>query len=263
MTRPRIRAAALAVTAMLLATTAGCDGRSATDPASATGGVSGALTVLAAASLTESFTQLGREFEAAHPQTRVTFSFAGSSALAAQINQGAPADVFASANPATMQTVTEAGNGDDEPVTFARNQLVIAVPEGNPGQVRGLADLTRPGVTVAFCAPQVPCGAAAQAVTTAAGVRLTPVTFEQDVRAALAKVRLGEVDAALVYRTDIPAASAEVDGVEFAESAGAVNDCRIVVLRDAPHPAAAQAFVAYVLAAPGRSVLAEAGFRLP
>ncbi|GIJ47937.1 molybdate-binding protein [Virgisporangium aliadipatigenens] len=225
--------------------------------------VKGTVTVFAAASLTESFTRIGRDFEAANPGVRVTFSFAGSSALATQINQGAPADVFASAAPATMRTVTDAGNADGAPTTFVRNQLVIAVPKGNPKGVKGLADLTRPGVKVALCAEQVPCGAAAEKALDAAAVSLTPVTLEQDVKAALSKVRLGEVDAALVYRTDARAASSDVDGVEFPESVGAVNGYPIVVCRAAPNRAGARAFVAYVLSDSGRAVLDRAGFLGP
>ncbi|WP_030490540.1 molybdate ABC transporter substrate-binding protein [Micromonospora chokoriensis] len=230
----------------------------------ATGGTEGGrVTVFAAASLTESFTRIGKDFEAANPGSSVTFNFAGSSALANQITQGAPADVFASAAPANMTTVTEAGNADGTPSTFARNQLVIAVPRGNPKGVASLTDLTGPGVKVALCASQVPCGAAARTALDAAGVALTPVTLEQDVKGALAKVKLGEVDAALVYRTDARAASAEVTGVEFPESARAVNDYPIVALKDAPNPTGARAFVAYVRSAPAQAVLAEAGFQAP
>ncbi|MEU7847885.1 molybdate ABC transporter substrate-binding protein [Micromonospora parva] len=229
----------------------------------ADGRVTGAVTVFAAASLTESFRRIGKEFEAANPGSTVTLNVAGSSALANQINQGAPADVFASAAPANMATVTEAGNADGTPTVFARNQLVIAVPRGNPGGVAGLADLSRPGVKVALCANQVPCGAAARTALDAAGVALTPVTLERDVKGALAKVKLGEVDAAVVYRTDVRAASADVTGVEFPESARAVNDYPIVALKDAPNPAGARAFVAYVRSAPAQAVLAEAGFQAP
>ncbi|MDG4810397.1 molybdate ABC transporter substrate-binding protein [Micromonospora sp. WMMD1120] len=223
----------------------------------------GRVTVFAAASLTESFTRIARAFEAATPGSTIVLSFAGSSALANQINQGAPADVFASAAPAPMVTVTDAGNADGAPSTFARNQLVIAVPRGNPAGVAGLADLARPGVKVALCANQVPCGAAARTALDAAGVALTPVTLEQDVKAALAKVKLGEVDAALVYRSDARAASADVSGVEFPESARAVNDYPIVAVKGAPNPAGARAFVAYVRSAPAQAVLAEAGFQAP
>jgi molybdate transport system substrate-binding protein len=227
-----------------------------------TGEVTGRVTVLAAASLTESFTRIGKDFEAANPRATVTFSFAGSSALAAQVNQGAPADVFASAAPAPMATVTDAGNGEGEPVTFVRNRLVIAVPVGNPRDVAGLADLARPGMKVALCTAQVPCGSAARKALDAAKVSLTPVTLEQDVKGALSKVRLGEVDAALVYRTDARAAAADVLGVEFRESAAAINDYPIIVLRDAPNKTGARAFVAFVRSQ-GRAVLADAGFQAP
>jgi molybdate transport system substrate-binding protein len=200
---------------------------SPTNVASSTG-VTGDITVLAAASLTESFTRIGTDFEAANPGSKVIFSFAGSSTLATQINQGAEADVFASASPATMKTVTDAGNADGSPVVFVKNQLVIAVPKGNPEGITGLTDLTKAGVKVALCAEQVPCGAAAKTALSAAKVSLTPVTLEQDVKAALSKVKLGEVDAALVYRTDARSAASDVDGVEFPESAGAINDYPIV-----------------------------------
>ncbi|MGC4746092.1 molybdate ABC transporter substrate-binding protein [Micromonospora sp. DT201] len=228
----------------------------------ADGRVTGVVTVFAAASLTESFTRIGKDFEAANPGSTVTLNFAGSSALANQINQGAPADVFASAAPANMTTVTEAGSADGAPSIFARNQLVIAVPRGNPRQVTGLTDLSRSGVKVALCATQVPCGAAARTALDAAGVALTPVTLEQDVKGALAKVKLGEVDAALVYRTDARVANADVTGVEFPESARAINDYPIVALKDAPNPAGARAFVAYVRSTPAQALLAEAGFQV-
>jgi molybdate transport system substrate-binding protein len=231
--------------------------------AATSAGVTGPVTVFAAASLTESFTRIRKDFEAANPGVTVTFNFAGSSALATQIDQGAPADVFASAAPANLATVSDAGNTDGAPTTFAKNQLVIAVPKGNPKHVAGLADLTGPGVKVALCAEQVPCGAAAKKAIAAAGVRLTPVTLEQDVKSALAKVKLGEVDAALVYRTDAKASAPDVTGVEFPESSGAVNEYPIVVLKHAPNRAAAQAFVHYVLSDGARAVLTAAGFQAP
>jgi molybdate transport system substrate-binding protein len=219
------------------------------------------VTVFAAASLTETFTKLGKDFEAANPGAAVRFNFAGSSALATQLDQGAPADVFAAAAPANMKTVTDAGGAAGPPTTFVKNQLVIAVAKGNPRGLRGLADLTGPGIKVALCAEQVPCGAAAKQAL--GQVKLTPVTLEQDVKGALAKVKLGEVDAALVYRTDARAAAAAVEGIEFPESAGAVNDYPIVVLNGARNPAGAKAFVAYVLSGAGRTVLTGAGFQAP
>ena len=227
------------------------------------GELSGPVTVFAAASLTESFTQIGKDFEAAHPGVKVTFNFAGSSALATQITQGAPADLFAAASPATMKTVTDAGDADGAPVVFARNQLVIVVAKGNPKAVASLADLARPGLKVALCAEQVPCGSAAAKALAAAGVRLTPVTLEQDVKAAQQKVKLGEVDAALVYRTDARAAVADVTAVEFPESAKVVNDYSIAVLAHAPNKTAAQALLAYIQSGPGMAVLTKAGFQAP
>lgn len=262
--RSRTALAGLVVTALTALTGCG-DGAAGGTPGDEAGdaSVTGTVTVFAAASLTDAFTQIGRDFEASNPGTQVVFSFAGSSALATQINQGAPADVFASAAPANMQAVVDAGNAAGTPAVFVRNQLVIAVPKGNPNGVAGLSDLTKPGMKVALCAEQVPCGAAARKALDAAGVGLTPVTLERDVRAALAKVRLGEVDAALVYRTDVRAAAADVDGVEFPESSGALNEYPIVVLREAPNPAAAQAFVAHVRSDAGTAVLTEAGFAAP
>jgi len=265
MRRPSSILAALAAAALLLA--AGCGADAGGEPAAAAGSssaaVSGDVTVLAAASLTESFKQIGKDFEADNPGTKVTFSFAGSSALATQINQGAPADLFAAASPATMKTVTDAGNGDGEPVTFVKNQLVIATAKGNPKGISGLSDLTKPGVKVALCAEQVPCGAAAKKALDAANVKLTPVTLEQDVKAALSKVKLGEVDAALVYRTDAKAAAADVDGLEFPESADAINDYPVVVLKDAPNKSAAQAFAGYLASEKAKAVLTAAGFQAP
>jgi ABC-type molybdate transport system substrate-binding protein len=143
--RAMIRAALAALTAIAFAGTAACGTDSKPTPASGSAGVTGPITVFAAASLTESFTQIGKDFEAANPGSKVTFNFAGSSALATQINQGAPADVFASASPTNMKTVTDAGSGLGTATVFVRNQLVIAVPKGNPKAITGLADLTKPG----------------------------------------------------------------------------------------------------------------------
>ena len=229
---------------------------------SATSSVTGTITVFAAASLTDVFEDIAEDFEAANPGAELVFNFAASSTLATQINEGAPADVFASASPATMTTVTDADNADGDPVVFVRNQLVIAVEAGNPLGIQGLEDLTDPSVTVALCAEQVPCGAAAKTAIEASGLTITPVSFEENVRAALSKVSLGEVDAALVYATDA-AIDDTVDAVEFPESAEAINDYPIVVLRDAPNKPGAEAFVAWVLSSEGAAVLTEYGFQQP
>jgi molybdate transport system substrate-binding protein len=223
--------------------------------------LSGTLTVFAAASLTDVFTTLGDQLEQQHPQLTVQFSFAGSSALAAQLTQGAPADVFASANTAQMDAVAALHAG--EPQVFARNVLEIAVPAGNPGGVTGLADFADADLALAVCAPAVPCGAAAQAVFAAAGVTARPDTQEEDVKAALTKVQLGEVDAALVYATDVRSAGSAVEGIAFPEAEQQVNDYPVVALSAAPDPAAAQAFVDLVTSDAGRQVLTAAGFRTP
>lgn len=227
------------------------------------GEASGDITVFAAASLTDTFTELGEEFEAANPEATVTFSFAGSSALAQQILSGAPADVFASASPATMAQVTDENLTEGEPVVFVNNRLQIAVPAGNPGGVTGLEDLTNEELTIALCAEEVPCGAASVKVFEAAGLTPAPDTYEDDVRATLTKVRLDEVDVALVYQTDVLVAGDEVEGIDFPESAEAVNDYPIAALLEAPNPEGAQAFIDFVLSEEGQEVLAAAGFGSP
>ncbi|OQR62982.1 molybdate ABC transporter substrate-binding protein [Streptomyces maremycinicus] len=231
--------------------------------ASASDKVSGTVTVFAAASLKESFTALGKEFEKAHPGTKVTFSFGGSDSLAASITGGAPADVFASASPKTMAIVTDAGDASGTPTTFVRNQLEIATLPGNPDKIASLEDLTESSLKVVLCDRTVPCGAAAQKALDAGKLKLTPVSYEQDVKAALTKVELKEADAAVVYKTDVHAAGDKVEGVEFPESADAVNDYPIVRLKDAQNAEAAEAFIALVRSAEGQKVLTGAGFLQP
>lgn len=231
--------------------------------ASASDKLSGTVTVFAAASLQESFTTLGKQFERAHPGTKVTFSFGGSDSLAASITGGAPADVFASASPKTMKIVTDAGDASGTPATFVRNQLEIATLPGNPDKVASLKDLTNPDLKVVLCDKEVPCGAAAQKALDASRLKLTPVSYEQDVKAALTKVELKEADAAVVYKTDVHAAGDKVGGVEFPESADAVNDYPITLLKDAQHADTAKAFIALVRSAEGQKVLTGAGFLKP
>ncbi|WP_405627002.1 molybdate ABC transporter substrate-binding protein [Streptomyces sp. NBC_00016] len=264
-----MQVAALGVTALLaLSACSSSDDSSSTDSgssasASASDQLSGTVTVFAAASLKESFTTLGKEFEKAHPGTMVTFSFGGSDSLAASITGGAPADVFASASPKTMAIVTDAGDASGTPATFVRNQLEIATLPGNPDKIASLRDLTRSSLKVVLCDKTVPCGAAAQKALDASKLKLTPVSYEQDVKAALTKVELKEADAAVVYKTDVHAAGDKVEGVEFPESADAINDYPIVQLKDAQNTAAAKAFIALVQSAEGQKVLTEAGFLQP
>ncbi|MFF9168191.1 molybdate ABC transporter substrate-binding protein [Streptomyces sp. NPDC014776] len=238
-------------------------GATATSGASSAPKVDGTVTVFAAASLKESFTALGQEFEKAHPGAKVSFNFGGSDSLAASITGGAPADVFAAASPKTMKIVSDAGDTAAAPVTFVRNQLEIATLPGNPDKIASLKDLTQSGLKVVLCDKTVPCGAAAQKALKASGLALTPVSYEQDVKSALTKVELKEADAAVVYRTDVKAAGEKVQGVEFPESAKAVNDYPIALLKDAPNAAAAQAFIDLVKSPEGQKVLTGAGFLKP
>ncbi|WP_406475578.1 molybdate ABC transporter substrate-binding protein [Streptomyces sp. NBC_01615] len=242
------------------------DSSAKSDPSSSSSSspkLSGTVTVFAAASLKESFTTLGKEFEKAHPGTKVTFSFGGSDTLAASITGGAPADVFAAASPKTMAIVTDAKDGVGTPATFVRNQLEIATLPGNPDKVASLKDLTKSGLKVVLCDKTVPCGAAAQKALDAGSLKLTPVSYEQDVKSALTKVELKEADAAVVYKTDVKAAGDKVEGVEFPESAKAINDYPITLLKDAPNAAAAKAFIELVTSAEGQKVLTAAGFLNP
>lgn len=225
--------------------------------------VSGDITVFAAASLKESFTTLGKDFEKAHPGTKVTFSFGGSDSLAASITGGAPADVFASASPKTMKVVTDAKDNADAPATFVRNQLEIATLPGNPDKIASLKDLTGKDLKVVLCDKTVPCGAAAEKALTASKLKLTPVSYEEDVKSALNKVVLKEADAAVVYRTDVRAAGDKVEGVEFPESADAINAYPITLLKESKNTGTAKAFIALVRSAEGQKVLTAAGFLQP
>lgn len=248
------RLAPAAASVALLLSLAGCGG---SDDEATT------LTVYAAASLTSTFEQLADEFEQEHPGTEVQLSFGGSSDLVTQIQEGAHADVFASADLATMQKLTDDDLADGDPQDFATNTLEIAVPPGNPAGITGLADLAAPGVNLVVCAPEVPCGAATRAVADAAGVALSPVSEEQSVTDVLAKVTSGEADAGLVYRTDVQAAGEDVRGIELPEADSAVNTYPIVVVQGADEAALAREFVDLVLGAAGQQVLADAGFGPP
>ncbi|MGO4784748.1 molybdate ABC transporter substrate-binding protein [Cryobacterium sp. W22_MBD10_FK3] len=259
------RPLALVVTALALAFT-GCAPVATAPTAGPTAGataLTGDITVYAAASLTATFTDLAEAFETENPGTTVALNFAGSSDLVTQIIEGAPADVFASADTANMARLTDAGLGEGDPVDFATNTLEIAVPPGNPAGITDLAGLAGPGVKLVVCAPEVPCGRATAAVASAAGLTLTPVSEESSVTDVLGKVTSGEADAGLVYVTDVTAAGAAVAGVEFEESAGAANTYPIVAVRDSASATVAQAFVEFVGGPAGAPVLRAAGFGAP
>lgn len=256
------RTLAALVVGAVTAATAACSTTSTPSPSSSTGASSHHLTVYAAASLTESFTSLGRAFEAEQPGVTVTFNFGPSSALATQIVEGAPADVFASASPTPMTTVVDA-KAVATSVVFATNSLAIAVPSDNPASIDDLGDLDDSGVTVALCDAAVPCGSLADAVLATSNVAVTPVSREVDVKAVLTKVRAGEVDAGLVYVTDVLAAGSAVDSVTIPADTNGTTAYRIGVVSATPEPALAEAFVAMVTSEKGRSVLAAAGFGAP
>lgn len=244
---------ALATLLLLVATLTGCGSGS-------TGATT--LTVYAAASLTQPFAELGSAFEAGHDGVRVKFNFAGSSDLVAQLDQGAPADVFASADTRNMTRATRAGLVAD-PTVFAQNTLMIAVPPGNPARITGLRDLARPGLDLVVCAPQVPCGTAAHTLAEEAGLDLDPVSEEQSVTDVLNKVTTGQADAGLVYLTDVRSAGDEVEGIAFREAATAVNDYLIGRVDSSEHRQLAKEFVDLVTGPQGRRVLGRAGFAEP
>lgn len=240
--------AVLLLAALWLAT--GCGGNDAADD----------VTVLAAASLTDAFGEIAAGFEDANPGVTVSIGFAGSSTLAAQILAGAPADVFAAADTRTMDRLVEAG-AVGGPVPFATNRMVVVVPAGEGSGITGVADLARPGVSVALCAPEVPCGVLAEEVFANAGIAVPEASREVDVRAVLARVELGEVDAGIVYETDAALAGGRVDRVEIPDAVNAATMYPIARLAGAGEAAAA--FVDFVTSEPGRTILAGYGFGPP
>jgi len=252
---PAVAAAALA---LLLA---GCTASEPAPPVESRV-ASGSITVLAAASLTGVFGELATEFETNHPGTEVVLSFGGSATLASQIVEGAPADVFAAANPETMRLVVDDGLSA-EPESFASNTLQIVVPVGNPGGVESIVDFARADLALAICAVEVPCGAAAAILFDEAVIQPAVDSLEQDVRAVLTRVVLGEVDAGIVYRTDALEAGDAVESIDIPEADAAANAYPIVRLDDAPNAVTADAFIAFVLGERGQQVLAEAGFGAP
>jgi molybdate transport system substrate-binding protein len=256
--RITVMAAVLAAVAAAGCSSSG-SGSSSGGSASPSGGT---ITVFAAASLTESFTQIGKQFEAAHPGDTVKFSFGPSSGLAEQITSGAPADVFASAAPANMDQVVSAGDASG-PQNFAKNIMEVATPPDNPGNVESVKDLADDSVKVALCQPQVPCGVVAAEVFKNAGITVKPVTLQPDVKSVLTQVETGNVDAGMVYVTDVQAAGSKVKGVTIPDSDNASTLYPIATISSSKHKSDAQAFMNYVLSSAGQQVLAAAGFEKP
>jgi molybdate transport system substrate-binding protein len=223
----------------------------------------GHLIVFAAASLKSSFTQIGEQFKTDNPGSTVEFSFAGSSDLVTQLTQGAPADVFASADTRNMDKAAAAGLLDGNPVNFATNTLTIVTAPGNPKHVTSFADLAKPDLKVVVCAPPVPCGGATGKVEQATGVKLSPVSEESSVTDVLGKVTSGQADAGVVYVTDAAGAGDKVSQVTFPEAAKAVNTYPIAALKQSKDPALAHKFVDLVTGEYGQKVLGAAGFAKP
>lgn len=223
----------------------------------------GDVTVFAAASLTAAFTDIGDAFTAANPASNVVLNFAGSSDLVAQIGEGAPADVFASADLSNMTKVTDAGQNASEPVVFATNLAEIIVGAGNPAGVAGVEDLADPDLILVQCAPEVPCGKYAAQIYENAGVTVTPKSLEDNVKAVVTKVTLGEADAGIVYATDVTAAGPDAEGVEIPADINVVAEYPIAALTEAPNADGAQAFIDFVLGDEGQEILASYGFLAP
>jgi molybdate transport system substrate-binding protein len=240
-------------------------GESGSAPASSTpgAGVEGDITVFAATSLTESFTEIGDAFTAANPDATATFSFDASSALVQQIIEGAPADVFASADTANMDKLTDAELNGAAPVVIATNLLTIIVAPGNPLGITGVEDLANPDIKVVVCAPEVPCGNYADQIFTAAGVEVTPVSLEQNVRGVSTKVTEGEADAGIVYVTDVIAAGDDAGMVEIPQDINVVAEYPIAAVAESEYPEVDQAFIDFVLGDEGQGILAEYGFGPP
>jgi molybdate transport system substrate-binding protein len=264
MASPRLLLVAIAL--VLSAATVACGGDgppTATSPPSPSSDapppLAGSITVFAASSLIGAFDEIGAAFEAEHPALAVTINYGASSTLVAQINEGAPADVFASADEANMDKLTDAGGHTGNPVTFAHNELALIVGPGNPQDVRSVEDLASPDLIVVLCGPHVPIGAYSQQVFDKAGVSVTPASYEENVKAVVTKVTSGEADAGVVYATDVQAAGERAEGVAIPVALNVTATYPMVVTEAATNPAAA-AFVEFAIGPAGQAVLARYGF---
>ena len=256
-----MRRFAVILAALVAVAAAGCSSSSSA-PSTSSSSSGGTITVFAAASLMETFTQIGKQFEAAHKGDTVKFSFGPSSGLATEITGGAPADVFASASPATLDVVVKAGDAAS-PQTFAKNFMEVAVPPNNPANVTSVTDLAKSSVKVALCQPQVPCGAVAAEVFKNAAITVKPVTLQADVDSVVTQVETGNVDAGMVYVTNVLSAGSKLKGITIPASVNASTLYPIDTISSSKHKSEAQAFVNYVLSPAGQQVLTAAGFQKP
>jgi molybdate transport system substrate-binding protein len=263
LTFTRRRTAAAVLTAALLVPLAACgsdDKTDSGDKASASGTPDADLTVLAASSLTDVFKTAGAAYEKEHPGTEVTFSFAGSQELAAQVKQGAPADALVTADTSTMDGLK---SDTGSPTVIAKNRLVIATGKGNPEKVETLKDLADPGLKVVLAAPEVPVGRYSRQILDAQKIDVQPVSQEPNVRAVLSKVELGEADAGLVYTTDAATATGKIDAIDIPDAQNAVASYPAATLKTSENGEAATAFVAWLSTPEAQKILADAGFQKP
>jgi len=258
-----VRRLALLAAALVCAACGASSGSSGATATPSPGAIRGTFNVFAATSLTAAFKDEATAFMAKHPGVTVNFNFAGSSDLATQIDQGAPADVFASADATNLNKVGQAGNLDGSPATLAANKLEIVVAPGNPKHINGLPDLARTGVVVVLCAPSVPCGNYARQALTKAGVDVIPRSDEQNVGGVLSKVESGDADAGIVYTTDVMAAGGKASGVAIADQDNVLATYPIAKVKGGSNPIAAQAFIAFLLSAQGQAILEHHGFIKP
>jgi molybdate transport system substrate-binding protein len=233
------------------------------DDGDAGAGTGGDITVFAAASLTDAFTEAGEAFATANEGSAVEFSFDASSALVTQITEGAPADVFASADTANMDKLTDADLNGSDPVIFATNLLTIIVPAGNPEGITGVEALANPDLTVVLCAEEVPCGNYANQILDAAGVEVTPASLEENVRGVVTKVTAGEADAGIVYVTDMRTAGDAAESVEIPEDINVVAEYPIATVAESDNQEVGQAFIDFLTGRDGQAILAQYGFGPP
>jgi molybdate transport system substrate-binding protein len=259
----RLRVLAGSVVGLSLVAAACGDDDASTSTTAASPGLQGEITVFAAASLTDAFSEIATAFTAANPDATASFSFDASSALVMQINEGAPADVFASADTANMDKLVDEGLNAQEPEIFATNRLGIIVAPDNPLGITGVADLVDTDIKTATCAGEVPCGRYAAEIFTNAGVTVTPVTLEQNVRGVVTKVTAGEVDAGIVYVTDVLAAGDQAELVEIPEDINVRAEYPIAAVSRSPDIAVAEAFIEFVLGPQAQDILGEFGFDAP
>ncbi len=243
-----------------LVVVAACGGAANPASSSTTDPVKGTLSVFAAASLTASFNSEKTAFRKLHPNADVMNNFAGSPTLVTQIEQGAPADLFASADQPNMQKIVDGRLNSGTPQIFTKNKLQIVVAAGNPKKIAGLADLAKPGIVLVLAGPSVPAGNYGKQALRKAGVKATPKSLETDVKSVVSKVSLGEADAGIVYVTDVKAGGATVQGVDIPADQNVVASYPVVALKNAKNPVAARAFIAFVLSQQGQKILTGAGF---